>query len=100
MTNSGFDVYLSDRGITKTLHLENAYGNDIAESFIKGVANNGIAADGSMTAEKYNMWVDILDAIPAVVNAAIESGHSDIAEALTDGEKMVKILEEYDNDPA
>jgi hypothetical protein len=103
MSNGGFTVYINDRDVTKTLHLSNPYGYDIAENFIMSVKNNGIEADGSMTAEKYNMWVDILDAIPAVVNTAIDKGNPLVADAFNNGRAVNGLIKKYEgntNDPA
>jgi tRNA(Leu) C34 or U34 (ribose-2'-O)-methylase TrmL len=101
--SDGFEVYISDRDVTKKLHLINPYGYDIAENFIKSVKNNGIEADGSITAEKYNLWVDILDAIPAVVNAAIDKGNPLVADAFNNAKAvngLIKEYEGYSNEPA
>jgi hypothetical protein len=87
------EFYISDKDVTAKLKLYDYYGDDVFERFINSFSDNGIAPDGSMTAENYNKWVDIVNVINPMICRCRDAGLQEIAESMTTWDGMQRFLE-------
>jgi hypothetical protein len=86
-------LYISDKGITADLYLYDYNGDDVSERFLNSFSDNGIAPDGSMTAETFNKWADIANTISLQIYRCRKAGLYEIAESMTTWDGMQRFLE-------
>jgi hypothetical protein len=86
-------LYISDKDVTADLYLYDYNGDDVSERFLNSFSDNGIASDGSMTAETFNKWADIANEISLQIYRCRKAGLREIAESMTTWDGMQRFLE-------